>query len=253
MKLGSLETRSELDDELIFRLKNLLDQGSAQEYLDELNKELIKVVTMENNEALGSLSSLPNDIFIDLVDLKISETNNEKRKFLRVGVIEKLIKAQRTLPKGIHLLIRDAFRSEDMVWEMYRLYLQRIKETKSGISDEEANLKVRMLLAMPDDVVPPGHMTGGAVDVVLSYTDKTRVPMEIASELLPREKQMKTHCEGLSEEVIKNRKILLDAMEAQGFHNYSGEYWHYSYGDSYWAVRRKNKIAMYGIPKKNNQ
>lgn len=30
--------------------------------------------------------------------------------------------------------------------------------------------------------------------------------------------------------------------------SYSREYWHYSYGDAYWAVRRKNKVAIYGIP-----
>ena len=52
---------------------------------------------------------------------------------------------------------------------------------------------------------------------------------------------------GLS--IKNNRKVLVEAMASAGFRNYAREYWHYSYGDAYWAVRRKEKVAIYGIPK----
>jgi len=58
---------------------------------------------------------LNKDIQINLCDLKIDNTNNEDRLYLRKSVINKLNKAQKLLPSGYHLMIRDAFRSEKLV------------------------------------------------------------------------------------------------------------------------------------------
>ncbi len=41
--------------------------------------------------------------------------NDNDRLFLRRSVINKLNQAQKLLPKGYHLMIRDAFRSEKLV------------------------------------------------------------------------------------------------------------------------------------------
>ena len=65
---------------------------------------------------------------------------------------------------------------------------------------------------------------------------------------MPRKLQAPTFCDGLPDELVQRRRLLYGALTAQGFHNYSREYWHYSYGDAYWAVRRKDKTAIYGIP-----
>ncbi|MCL6630013.1 MAG: hypothetical protein K6U00_10480, partial [Armatimonadetes bacterium] len=44
----------------------------------------------------------------------------------------------------------------------------------------------------------------------------------------------------------KNRQLLLDIMLEAGFSNYPGEWWHYSYGDSAWALRVGAPCALYG-------
>lgn len=44
----------------------------------------------------------------------------------------------------------------------------------------------------------------------------------------------------------KNRKLLLDVMKAQGFVNYPTEWWHFSYGDRYWAYHQQAPCAIYG-------
>jgi D-alanyl-D-alanine dipeptidase len=51
---------------------------------------------------------------------------------------------------------------------------------------------------------------------------------------------------GLSAAARANRLLLCEAMEAQGFANYAREWWHYSYGDRYWAWLRDAPIAIYG-------
>ena len=43
-----------------------------------------------------------------------------------------------------------------------------------------------------------------------------------------------------------NRQLLLSSMRAVGFVNYSHEWWHYSYGDRYWAFRTNAPAAIYG-------
>ena len=56
----------------------------------------------------------------------------------------------------------------------------------------------------------------------------------------------RTEFENLPEEQRANRRLLRDAMEAAGFSNYEEEWWHYSYGDSGWALRTNRETAFFG-------
>ena len=44
----------------------------------------------------------------------------------------------------------------------------------------------------------------------------------------------------------QNRDIMSSALTKVGFVNYPGEYWHWSYGDRYWAYHAREKEALYG-------
>ena len=49
----------------------------------------------------------------------------------------------------------------------------------------------------------------------------------------------------IPEKAKTNRKILIDVMTAVGFQNYPTEWWHWSYGDKYWALMSKSENAIY--------
>jgi len=49
----------------------------------------------------------------------------------------------------------------------------------------------------------------------------------------------------LSEEAKKNRNIMSEVMTRAGSVNYPTEYWHWSYGDRYWAFETKHPYAFY--------
>lgn len=242
---------SYIDYDFINRLKKLGEENNYAEYLATVNKELESVKIAESGEEMLHLKGhLSTDIFThDLSDLKI-EADNEQRLYLRKTIVEMLNEAQKRLPEGMHLTIRDAYRPEEIVWKLYYRYMAMLKEREPGISDKDADIKIRNIIAMPDDPVPPGHSTGGAVDVILAGPDGKRLDFEVDDKLIPRDKQMVTSFSELPPEVLKNRKILFDTLTGVGFHNYFREYWHYSYGDPYWAVRRKDKTAIYGLPTK---
>lgn len=237
------------DSELISKLEKLGKENNFSGYLDLLNKNLEKVRVSDSNEKMLYLPRNLKDVFFKLTDLKV-DVSVDERLYLRESVVKKLQKAQSDLPIGLHLLITDAYRSEALVWKLYHKYFQKLKEREPSLTDKETDLKLRNILAMPDDVVPPGHMTGGAVDVVLADSEGNEIPLKVSDEEIPREKQGFLDCPGLPKEISESRQILYRVMTEAGFNNYFREFWHYSYGDPYWAVRRTEKVAIYGVPVK---
>jgi D-alanyl-D-alanine dipeptidase len=242
----------ELDLTLITRLKELGERNDDAAYLETLNEALRTVRTQDNCEPLVSLDNtiLGERAFIWLVDLGV-EANEAQRRQLRRMVAEKLRRASETLPAGYSLIIRDAFRTERMTWALYTLYMERLRQREPNLTQAERDIRIRNILAMPDDPVPPGHMTGGAVDVNLGDATGRRLDLELPEAVMSRKLQAPMSCKGLPVTLVERRRILYDAMTGQGFHNYFREYWHYSYGDAYWAVRRKHKVTLYGIPQES--
>jgi D-alanyl-D-alanine dipeptidase len=49
----------------------------------------------------------------------------------------------------------------------------------------------------------------------------------------------------ISNEAKTNRAIMSQALMNVGFVNYPTEYWHWSYGDKYWAFIKKEPFAIY--------
>lgn len=60
-----------------------------------------------------------------------------------------------------------------------------------------------------------------------------------------------TYSKYISKEAENNRKILIKAMEKAGFINYPTEWWHWSYGDCYWAYFNKCDAIYSPVDEKN--
>ena len=57
---------------------------------------------------------------------------------------------------------------------------------------------------------------------------------------------MRTDARGLPQEAKQNRRVRLTAVQSAGFVNYPHEWWHFSYGDRYWAYAKDEPAAIYG-------
>jgi D-alanyl-D-alanine dipeptidase len=240
--------KEELDRELIERLENLGMKGDYEAFLSFRNEIFKRVVIKECGEPMVSLSHyLFPGIFIKPVHLFV-RAKDKKRLYLRRSVAEKLNQVQKNLPDGIHLVVRDAFRSERTVEALFKIYSSWWYPPNWFLSKARRKMRARASLALPDKITPRGHMTGGAVDVILADARGRFLQMERWRWFPPREEEKFTFSETVPEEAKKNRRLLYNAMIQVGFDNYFREYWHYSYGDAYWAARRKNKIGTYGIP-----
>jgi D-alanyl-D-alanine dipeptidase len=149
------------------------------------------------------------------------------------------------LPTGIVLVVRDAYRPISVQRQIYHGFITRFKKEYSDWSEERIKEEVDKYVAEPDSPIPPGHTTGGAVDVSLAYK-KNGKRLAMKSSKVPYGEQTVLHNPKLPKNVLRNRRILYDAMLKAGFSNYSHEWWHYSFGDVFDAARTGKKVAIFG-------
>lgn len=171
----------------------------------------------------------------------------DERMFARETITGMLKKAQSLLPEGHKLFIKTACRSMEYQQSMYWGFYKSISDQHPEWPVSQVRREVNKFLAPPDAKHPPGHTTGGAVDVTIVGPGGEELDMisaidgthEVMSTL-------PTYAKNISPRVAKNRQMLIDVMSAAGFSNYPGEWWHWSYGDSAWAVRVGAGNAPYG-------
>jgi zinc D-Ala-D-Ala dipeptidase len=166
----------------------------------------------------------------------------ETRLHCREEVAQRLLRADARLPEGVRLLIVECHRPleiQDAYWEEQ---LEALRERHPDWPEDKLAEENAKFVA-PPEIVPP-HSTGGAVDVVL--VDAEGEELDMGSSLNEKGPRMRTDARELPQEAKRNRIALLEAMESVGFVNYPHEWWHFSYGDRYWAYVKGEPVAIYG-------
>ncbi|WP_433439663.1 M15 family metallopeptidase [Nonomuraea sp. CA-141351] len=164
---------------------------------------------------------------------------------LRSGLLDRLEQAQRVLPDGFQLLVVEGYRpiaTQRRIFDGYRAELQR---TFPEISPEEAYIAASRYVS-PVEVAP--HTAGAAVDLTLCDPDGVEYDMGTQVNDNPEQSDgaCYTDAPNISAEARNHRKILAAALEPTGLVNYPTEWWHWSYGDRYWAMTTGASHALYG-------
>ncbi len=96
------------------------------------------------------------------------------------------------------------------------------------------------------DIAP--HSTGAAVDLTLADADGRELDLGTPMNADPEESAgaCYTDAPGISEEARAHRKLLGSVLTAAGLVNYPTEWWHWSFGDRYWALSGGHATALYG-------
>jgi D-alanyl-D-alanine dipeptidase len=165
--------------------------------------------------------------------------------WLRRMVAEMLRRAHEHLPEGLHFYIiwgyRPLVQQQRLYWGVYDRMRREHPKWPRNILRRQTNRYV----APPDAKAPPGHSTGGAVDLGLVTSDGERLDMTSPYRWGDM-RALATNARGISHEARRNRGIIIEALSAVGFSNCSAEFWHWSYGDSAWAVRTGRQTAIFG-------
>jgi len=152
--------------------------------------------------------------------------------------------AARSLSNGMRLRVSAALRTIDDQRHHWDGYYAQLREAHPDWPEATLHRAVNRFFAPTDQAAPPGHCTGGAVDVRLVDADGVLLDMISPFEGWHAAPTWKT---GLSETARSNRETMVYAMIMAGFSNCCQEYWHYSYGDSAWAVRIGARECPYGL------
>jgi len=173
--------------------------------------------------------------------------------YVRREVYRRLLSAQQSLPNGWRLCIWDGWRPFALQQEIYDTYARDVLRRFDLLDapPQRQRQAVAPFISYPreDRRYAPVHTTGGAVDVTLMDADGQILDMGTAFDEFT-EKARTDYFETASptEEAIRDRRrVLFHCMEQAGFTNIPSEWWHYDYGDGYWAHYRQQPILYSGV------
>ncbi|HCT75778.1 MAG TPA: dipeptidase [Micromonosporaceae bacterium] len=161
---------------------------------------------------------------------------------LRSGVVDRLVTTQTLLPPGLKLLIIEGYRPLSLQAKYFHAHVSRLHAIHPGKDDLWYYQRASRYIS-PPEVAP--HVAGAAIDLTLCTLDG--VELWMGTEVNESDTEdCHTDSPAISADATKNRQILCAAMTAAGLINYPTEWWHWSYGDRYWAHATGAKAARYG-------
>lgn len=166
---------------------------------------------------------------------------------LRETAGRKLFEAERILKKnfGANLTFKvtDTFRPIDL----QKKYFEKVKAEiieKEGLTADELYHRIIQFIADPDDTPP--HCTGGAVDLTIFDLNKNE-EFDMGTKIDEISDLAQTNHPKIIGKQKGNRGVLLSVMAEAGFVNSPYEWWHYSYGEKWWAMLTNQGYAVYGV------
>ena len=167
--------------------------------------------------------------------------------FLREKLRNAMNEALSLLDPSYGFVVFDGYRSRETQEGLFSSYSDEIKSKNPSFTKEELYLETRKYVAHPDEPsrfeVPP-HLSGGAVDIGLTFKGK---PLNMGTDfddLTDKastdyfEKKYETSLGERETEWVairENRRILFHSLKAVGFTNWKFEWWHYDMGNCVWA------------------
>ncbi|MDO8954693.1 MAG: M15 family metallopeptidase [Gammaproteobacteria bacterium] len=211
--------------------------------------EVLAIAIKECHEPLIDLKQYPSLAFGPPPE---NEWTRDCYTKLRRSVYLKLLAAESELPHGWRFRLYEGFRSlkvQKMLFdcEYKRVALRHPNLTKSERFRETTRL-VSPVINPDGSKNIPAHNTGGAIDIEIidSNGQVIDMGMEAKDWGVVKPELCLTSYKNLSKEVKQNRQLLLDLLTSHGFVNYPTEWWHFSYGDRYWAYHQHKCHAIYG-------
>lgn len=174
---------------------------------------------------------------------KYLEDHPDFRMVVREKVYEKLVKVATFFSQqGYILAIKMGYRPVKVQECLFEKIFDFFKKKYSYKRENDIYAITLEYIADPSHFVAP-HTTGGAVDVILLERDYR--PLDFWSPInFPWESSWYTY-NTLSLEARKHRDLLADGMLSVWFANLASEWWHFSYGDPYWAYFYWKKETLY--------
>ncbi len=159
--------------------------------------------------------------------------------------MERLLKAQTMLPENARLLFVEGYRLPSRQRRYFEEYASQLRAMHPEWSAAQVHAAASRYVS-PPDIAP--HTAGAAVDLTLADTLGRELDLGTRMNADPEESEgaCYTDAVNISEQARDNRTLLGTALTAAGLVNYPTEWWHWSFGDRYWALLTGETTACYG-------
>lgn len=209
-------------------------------YLLIADPKILSVTIEDNGEPLVDLRNYPE---IAVIDPPAPEQPIQSK--VRPGLAKRLQQAATHLPSGVRFSLVDAWRPLSVQQQYFNSYQARLKQQHPEWGEQQLFDETTKFVAPA--VNNPPHSTGGAVDITLVDAAGQELDMGAArNNPSVYDHSAETLWTGISSAAKHNRGIMAQALDQLGFVNYPTEWWHWSYGDRYWAYYRQEPKAIYG-------
>ena len=164
---------------------------------------------------------------------------------LRAALADRLVAAQSLLPRGLRLLVVEGYRPPALQEQYFAEYAAELRRANPHWPAPHVHRQASRYTS-PPGVAP--HVAGAAVDLTLCTYAGDELPMGTAVNASPEDSDGAciTAATNISPGEAGNRRILARALTAVGLVNYPTEWWHWSFGDRYWAFCTGAPAARYG-------
>jgi zinc D-Ala-D-Ala dipeptidase len=164
---------------------------------------------------------------------------------VRSGLAERLLAADRGLPAGVRLRVVEGFRPVDRQRAIIAAYAAELCLRHPGIGADDLE-RLTSRFVSPVDVAPP--LAGAAVDLTLVDVCGDELDLGTPIDATPEESDGRCWfaAAGIGADARAHRELLAEVLGLQGLVNYPTEWWHWSFGDRYWALVTEAQHSIYG-------
>jgi zinc D-Ala-D-Ala dipeptidase len=208
---------------------------------------IVAMPVIESGEAFADFHDCAS-VFVDDSRRFITSQSKHFAK-ARQSLVEKVIAAAKMLPQGVAFEVIEAYRPMDVQAADYTAYRDALRTARPDLDEGELDLESSRYHA-PITVAP--HPTGAAVDLALCWRGKNGkrggdidlgTPVNYVATDGSTASYTDSH--NVRSDARAWRNIMASALSAQDLVNYPSEWWHWSYGDKYWAFIKGQKNAIY--------
>lgn len=167
------------------------------------------------------------------------------RYLVREAVFDKVGRMSKRLhEQDKMLIIRSAWRSfrhQRLIWDKR---VESLRQANPEVHQHELEEMAAYFIAPETESM---HSTGGAVDALIRDM-RTKGVMDFGTNdglIINLSRKCYPDHPDLTPEATKNRRLLIDLFEEEGFVCDLQEYWHFDYGNVMWAIQNNEACAIY--------
>jgi zinc D-Ala-D-Ala dipeptidase len=176
--------------------------------------------------------------------VRLPATLSPAGALVRAGLADRLMAADLVLPRGLRLRVVEGHRPVDQQRAIIASYAAQVRAHHPGL-DDAAQARLISRFVSPVDVAP--HVAGAAVDLTLVDACGEELDLGTPIDATPEDSDGRCYfaAAGIGADARAHRELLATVLRGQGLVNYPTEWWHWSYGDRYWALLTGGRHALY--------